>query len=69
MDLEDWLRTSSLARLGIPAESEQQPQPGALKGSFSLPERAVQITLCHQEGVRETGHDSSYLDEEGQAPV
>lgn len=46
--------------LHIPTKSEQQPQPWALKGGFSQQERAIQIKLCHPEGVRETGHDSPY---------
>lgn len=57
------METSSSAHISIPAKSEPQSQPGVLRGSFSLQERAIQVKLCHQKGDRETGHDSLDLDE------
>lgn len=54
---------SRQAHFSILAMSEQQPQPRALKGGFTWQKRAVQIKLCRQDGVGETGHDSLHLDE------
>lgn len=62
--MEDLLWSSSSRRsLHSCKVREQRSQPGALKGSVSPQERALQIKLCYQERVGEIDHDSLDLDE------